>query len=116
MLSNITFLMIFCGFLIVAANTMDKLQFLVFLFAVLLSKLCNVSLCNYRICLSSFSILKISVRYVRLSKIKTLTLHRVLETNMRHRIKFRNGRSNRCGYRVFKAMTIDRFSMKTSPM
>ena len=26
---------------------MDKLQFLVLIFAVLLSKLCNVSLCNY---------------------------------------------------------------------
>ena len=46
---------------------MDKLQFLGLIFAVLLSKSCNVLLCNY---LSSFSILKIAVVcHIRLSKI-----------------------------------------------
>ena len=35
---------------------MDKLQFFVLIFAVLLSKLCNVSLCNYTVHLNSFSI------------------------------------------------------------
>ena len=56
MLINITFLMIFCGFWSVAVNTVDKLQFLVLigLFAVLLSKLCNVLLCSYEIYLSKF--------------------------------------------------------------
>jgi len=33
---------------------MDKLQFLVLIIAVLLSKLCNVSLCNYNVYSSSF--------------------------------------------------------------
>jgi len=37
---------------------MDKLQFLVLIFAVLLSKLCNVSLYNYKVYLSSFSIFR----------------------------------------------------------
>jgi len=49
MLSNIIFLMIFCGFWSVAVNTMDKLQFLELIFAVLLSKLCNMSFCNYKV-------------------------------------------------------------------
>jgi len=49
MLNNMTFLMIFCGFRSVAVNTVDKLQFLVLLFAVLLSKFCNVSLCSYKV-------------------------------------------------------------------
>jgi len=53
---NVTFLMIFAVFWSVAVNTMDKLQFLVLIFAVLLSKLCNVSLCNYTVYLNSFSI------------------------------------------------------------
>ena len=35
---------------------MDKLQFLALIFAVLFSKLCNVSLYNYKVYLSSFSI------------------------------------------------------------
>ena len=49
---------------------MDKVQFLVLTFAVLLSKLCNVLLCIYKIYLSSFSILKIAVlRHIRFSKI-----------------------------------------------
>jgi len=39
---------------------MDKLQFLVLIFVVLFSKLCNVSLGNYKIYLSSFSILTIA--------------------------------------------------------
>jgi len=56
MLSNMTLLMIFCGFLSVAVNTVDKLQFSVLIFAVLLSKLRNVSLCNYTVYLNSFSI------------------------------------------------------------
>ena len=33
---------------------MDKLQFLVLIFAVLLSKLCNVSLCNYTVYFEQF--------------------------------------------------------------
>jgi len=53
---------------------MDKLQFLVQIFAVLLSKLCNVLLC--KIYLSSFSILKIAaLRYIRLTKIKKKELY-----------------------------------------
>jgi len=49
---------------------MDKLQFLALIFAVLLSKLCNVLLCNYKIYLSSFSILELAaLRHIRLSKI-----------------------------------------------
>ena len=52
---------------------MAKLQFLVLIFAVLWSKLCNVLLCNYKIYLSSFSILKIAAfRDIRLSKISNL--------------------------------------------
>jgi len=47
--SNITFLMIFAVF------DLSPL-----IFAVLLSKLCNVLLCNYKIYLNSFSILKIA--------------------------------------------------------
>jgi len=51
---------------------MDKLQFLVLIFAVLLSKLCTVLLGNYKIYFSRFSILKIVVlHHVRLSKIKS---------------------------------------------
>ena len=55
---------------------MDKLQFLVWIFAVLLSKLCNVLLRNYKIYyLSSISILKIaSLCHIKLSKIKNLNL------------------------------------------
>jgi len=71
---------------------MDKLQFLIFMFAVLLSKLCSVSLCNYRIYFSSFSILKISA--IRLSKIKILTLRQALGTNMHHCAKFHQNQSN----------------------
>jgi len=37
-------------------RVMDKLQFIVLIVAVLLSKLCNVSLCNYTVYLNSFSI------------------------------------------------------------
>ena len=74
---------------------MDKLQFLVLIFAVLMSKLCSVSLCNYRIYLSGFSILKLSaVHHIRLSKIKILTLRQALGTNMHHRAKFHHNRSN----------------------
>jgi len=47
----------FCSFWSVAINIMDKLQFLIFIFAVLLPNLCNVLLCNYRIYLSSLSML-----------------------------------------------------------
>ena len=53
---NMTFLMIFCGFWSVDVNSMDKLQFLALIFAVLLSKLRNVPLCNYTVYLNSFSI------------------------------------------------------------
>ena len=51
---------------------MDKLQFLVLIFAVLLSELCNMTLYNYKIYLSSFLILKIAaLRHdIRLLKIK----------------------------------------------
>jgi len=53
MLSNMTFLMIFVVF-----DPSPLTQFLVLIFAVLLSELCNVSysLCNYQVYLSSFSI------------------------------------------------------------
>ena len=88
----------FCGFWFVAVNTVDKLQFLICTFSVLLSKLCNVSLCNYIywIYLSSFLILETATvcRHIRLSKIKTL--HQVPGTNMHQRAKFRNDRSNSC--------------------
>ena len=68
---------------------MDKPKFLIFIFAVLLSNLCNVLLCNYRIYLGSLSMLNIAaVRHIRLSKIKTLTLCQVLGTNMHHCAKF----------------------------
>jgi len=50
---------------------MGNVQFLVLIFAVLLSKLRNVYLCNYKRYLSSFKILKIAaVRHIGLSKIK----------------------------------------------
>ena len=87
----------FCGFWFVAVNTVDKLQFLICTFSVLLSKLCNVSLCNYIywIYLSSFLILETAtVCHIRLSKIKTL--HQVPGTNMHQSAKFRNDRSNSC--------------------
>jgi len=58
---------------------MDKLQFLIFIFAVLLPDLYGVLLCNYRIYLSSLSMLNtVAFCHIRLSKIKTLTLHQVL--------------------------------------
>ena len=82
----------FCGFWSVAVNIMDKLQFLIFIFAVLLPNLCNVLLCNYRTYLSSLGLSILStaaVRHTRLSKIKTLTLRQVLGANyMHHRAKF----------------------------
>ena len=54
----------------------DKLQFLALIFAVLLSKLCNVLLCNYKIYLSSFSILELAaLRHIRLSKTKKNELY-----------------------------------------
>ena len=72
MLSNILF-NDFCVFWSVAVNTVDKLQFLVLIFAVLLSKLCNALLWNNEIYLSIFSILKIAaLRHIKLSKIKKL--------------------------------------------
>ena len=50
MLGNIiTFNDFFCGFWSVAVNIMDRVQFLIFVFAVLLPNLCNA--CNYRISL-----------------------------------------------------------------
>jgi len=73
MLSNITFLMT-CGFWSVAVDSIDKLQFWMFVFAVFLPNLCNVLLWNYWIYLSSFSSFTITaVRHITLSKIKTLT-------------------------------------------
>jgi len=52
---------------------MDKLQFLVLIFDVLLSKLCNVSLFNYKVYLSSFLIRWIAaICHIRLSQIKNL--------------------------------------------
>jgi len=83
---------------------MDRVQFLIFVFAVLLPNLCNALLCNYRISLLntfSFSILEIAaVSHIRLSKFKLkLTFRQVLRTNMRHCTIFRKDRSNRCGDR-----------------
>jgi len=77
MLSNITFLMIFCSFWSVVVNTIHKLQFLILIVAVLLSELCNMSLYNYKIYLSSFSILKIAaLRHdIILLKIKKIELY-----------------------------------------
>jgi len=46
--------MIFGGFWSVAIDTLDKLQFLIFIFAVLVSKLSNVPLYDYKIYLSNF--------------------------------------------------------------
>jgi len=52
---------------------MEKLQFLIMIFAVLLPNLCNVLLFNYVIYLSSLSILNIAtVRHIRWSKIKNV--------------------------------------------
>jgi len=51
MLSNMTFLIIFAVF---DRSPLDKLQCLVLIFAVLLSKFCNVSLCNYTVYLKFF--------------------------------------------------------------
>jgi len=56
--------MIVCGFWSIAVNIMEKLQFLIFIFAVLVPR--NVLSCNYRIYLTSFSILKIAaVRHMQ---------------------------------------------------
>jgi len=44
MLSNIIILMIFAVFVSSPLSTMDKLQFLIFIFDVLLTNLCNVSM------------------------------------------------------------------------
>jgi len=82
---------------------MDKLLFLIFIFAVLLSKWCIVSLCNYVIYLSGFSIPKTAaIGHIRLPKIKTLTLpvRQVLETDVHHRPKFHQNRSNACSRHV----------------
>ena len=50
---------------------MDKLQFIVLIFAVLLSKLCNVLLCVLQSIFQQFTILKTAApRDIRLSKIK----------------------------------------------
>ena len=65
----------------------------------------NVLLCNYRIYLSSLSMLNTAaVRQTRLSKIKTLTLRQVLGANMHHHTKFHQNRSNGC-----RDMAIQRF-------
>jgi len=85
LLSYITFLMIFAVF---DRSPLTYLHFLILMLAVLLPHLCNVLLCNYRIYLSSFSILKIPVLHTRLQEIKTLTLRQVLETNMHRHAKF----------------------------
>ena len=61
---------------------LSNMTFLI-IFAVLLSTLCNVILCNYKIYLSSFSILKVAaVRHIRLSKIKNLNFTSALGTNV----------------------------------
>ena len=85
MAGSITFLMIFAVF---DRSPLTYLHFLILMLAVLLPHLCNVLLCNYRIYLSSFSILKIPVLHTRLQEIKTLTLRQVLETNMHRHAKF----------------------------
>jgi len=78
---------------------MDKLQFLTFIFAVLLANSCNELLSNYRY-ISHFSILNIApVCHIRLSKIKTLTLCQVLGTNIyniHHCAKIHQKWSNIC--------------------
>jgi len=74
----------FAFFWVIAVNTVDNLQFLIFIYAVLLPYLCSVSLCNSRKNLSSFWILKI----------KTLTLHQVQRTNMHHHAKFHHDHWN----------------------
>jgi len=54
-------------------------------------------LCNCRIYLSSFSILSIAaVCHIRLSKIKTSTLHQILGTDVYHCAKFHQNRANTC--------------------
>jgi len=56
----------FCCFWSVAVNTMNKLQCLIFMFAVLLPNLCNVSFSNTRKFWSNYSIFTIAaVRYSR---------------------------------------------------
>jgi len=51
---------------------MDKVQFLIFIFTILLLNECSVSLCNSRKYSISFSIFKIAaVRYTKFSKTKT---------------------------------------------
>jgi len=76
---------------------MDKVQFLIFIFAALLPYLCSVLLCNNRIYSSSLSMLNTAaVSHTTLSKIKTLTFSQVLGINMHHRAKFYQNRSNGC--------------------
>ena len=54
---------------------LSNMTFLI-IFAVLLSTLCNVILCNYKIYLSSFSILKIpALRHLRMSKVNKIELY-----------------------------------------
>jgi len=59
----------FCCCCSIADNTMDKLQFLIFTFAVLLPNLCNVSFCNS----GNFSILKmVATTILHFQKFKIL--------------------------------------------
>jgi len=102
-----------CSFRSVAVNIMDKLQFLIIIVAVLLPDLCNVLLSNYRIYLSSISILKIvAVCRGLLSKVKTLILRLVMWTNMFHCAKFHQKSSNSCregDLTAFKIVTMRHF-------
>jgi len=93
--SDVTFLMSFAVFG-PSPLKLDKLQFLVFIFAALLPDLCSVSLCNYRIYLSSFFDSQDCGCTTILSKIKTVTLGQVLRTNMHHSAKFYQNRSIGC--------------------
>jgi len=99
-LSNMTFLMIS------AVLTQWITAVFSINIAVLLSKLCDVLLCNYKIYLRSFSILTIAVIcYIRLSRIT-----RRLGINMHHCAKFHENRPKmlqRYGYlTVFKMAAI----------
>ena len=76
---------------------MDKLQFIVLIFAVLLSKLCNVLLCKYKVYLSSFSILQMAaICHIRLSKIKSLNFTSGAGDQHTSPCQFNTNRSNSC--------------------
>ena len=71
---------------------MDKLQFLVLMFAVLLSKLCNVLLCSYNIYLSKFFDSQDSDSPTH----KIVENYKALGTNMHYCAEFHDNRSENC--------------------